>query len=117
MYDKKLWKYFVSGVDDAVLSVLATHIGFDWRRVGRHLKPTTAALEHIEMDNPNCTWDRIYGMLQKWCQNQKGSEETKIQNLKKALIDCGYCIEKLQGADVKVNKNSYFIVSLSLDMI
>ena len=92
----------MSGVDAVTLDMVANHIGADWTRVGCHLNFTTAELERIEMDNANCAWDRIFVMLQKWCQSQQGNDETKAKHLKTALINCGYYIEEPQAAAAQV---------------
>ena len=96
----------VSGLDDVVLGELANHIGADWKRVGVHLKLTSATLQQIEMDH-HCTWDRIFDMLVKWRQSEQGNDETRTEILRRALTRCGYCINDPEGTEPKV-KPCYF---------
>ena len=105
--------YFVQGVDEGVLRMLSKNIGSDWKRVGHHLKLKTAELEHIELDNKS-TSDRIFCMLQTWCQKQQGSEDTKIRVLKRALTDSGYCIEESEATEDKVKSKLFHLSSLIL---
>ena len=69
-------------VPDEICQDLADEISKDWKKLGRRLSISAAALDNIDHENPS-VWEKSIAMLNKWRENC--GEEAIMKVLTEAL--------------------------------